>query len=284
MTDLSTPATSRRTFLQQMALGAGTVMVSGAWRFDFGAPEGALIDAVAAACRRLGPLGWTRMLKDATGGALDIEARDLAGQLAKPLRVDRSYPGFGDFDTAGTRGIEPGAPDRSLLYHAFASPGVYATRTGTLGGFPTLAEIEAVENYVYGVRPPTLDQLRARARGNPLGIVVFALQYRNTPNSVHGRHAELCFSRTGMARIGTIGPQYDARTRGFEGVDPARPFEFRVVPQRFAAYVAMKAPGQAGNFGPQDALACDGQLNFWVPLHKLFNGRECIAGTDVVLE
>ena len=56
------------------------------------------------------------------------------------------------------------------------------------------------------------------------------------------------------------------------------------MPQRFAAYVAMKAKGDAGSFGPQDALPGDDQLGFWVPLHKLFNGAECIAGTDIALE
>lgn len=278
--------TSRRVFLRRMALGAGAMMVSGAWRFDFAPNEEALIDGVAAACRRLAPLGWRRMLLDVTGGGLDIGASSgLAGQLARPLRIDRGHPGFGDFNVAGTRAIEAGAPDRSLLYHAFASPGVVASRAGAvLGGFPTLAEIEAVENYVYGVRPPTLDALRARAGGNPLGIVVFALQYRNTPNSVHGRHAELCFSRTGIARIGTAGPLYNPRTRGFESLDPADPFAFRVVPQRFAAFVAMKAGGDPKSFGPQDALTGDGDLSFWVPLHKLFGGRECIAGTPIALE
>ena len=277
--------TSRRTFLQRMALSAGAVMVSGAWRFDL-APAGTpLIDGVAAACRRLAPLGWRRLLLDVTGGGLDIAGRDLAGQLAGPLRIDRGHPGFGDFNLAGTRGVEAGAPDRSLLYHALASPGVVADRAGVaLRGFPTLAEIDAVENYVYGVRPPTLESLRARAGGRPLGIVVFALQYRSTPHSVHGRHAELCFSRTGIARIGTVGPLYNPRTRGFESVDPERPFDFRVVPQRFAAFVAMQAEGDAESFGPQDALPGDDRLSFWVPLHKLFDGTECIAGADVALE
>lgn len=285
MSELPEPVTSRRTFLQQMALGAGAIMVSGAWRFDFPSNDGALIDGVAAACRRLAPLGWRQLLLDVTGGGLDIAAGDLAEQLTRPLRIDRRHPGFGDFNLAGTRAIEAGAPDRSLLYHAFASPGVVANRAGAaLRGYPTLAEIDAVENYVYGVRPPTLESLRARAGGRPLGIVVFALQYRNTPNSVHGRHAELCFSRTGIARIGTLDPLYDPRNRSFESVDPQRPFDFRVVPQRFAAYVAMKADGDAGSFGPQDALPEDGKLSFWVPLHKLFNGAECIAGTNVALE
>ncbi|HYJ79198.1 MAG TPA: twin-arginine translocation signal domain-containing protein [Longimicrobiaceae bacterium] len=285
MSELPKRVTSRRNFLQQTALGAGAVMVSGAWRFPFAANEAALIDGVGAACGRLAPLGWRQLLLNVTAGGLDIAAADLAEQLARPLRIDRSQPGFGDFNAAGTRAIEAGAPGRSLLYHAFASPGVSASRGGAaLRGFPTLAEIEAVENYVYGVQPPTLESLRARAGGRPLGIVVFALQYRNTPHSVHGRHAELCFSRTGIARIGTLEPLYDPRARSFESADPARPFDFRVVPQRFAAYIAMQAKGDAGSFGPQDALQGDDQLSFWVPLHKLFNGAECIAGTDIALE
>jgi hypothetical protein len=285
MSELLERSTSRRAFVQQMALSAGAVMVSGAWQFAFASDERALLDGVREACARLAPLGWRRMLLDATAGGLDIAAGDLAEQLARPLRIDRRHPGFGDFSARGTRGIEAGAPDRSLLYHAFASPGVVASRAGVaLQGFPTLAEIEAVENYVYGVRPPTLESLRARAGGKPLGIVVFALQYRNTPNSVHGRHAELCFSRTGIARIGTVEPLYNARTRSFEAGDPERPFEFRVVPQRFAAYVAMQAGGEAENFGPQDPQEGDEKLSFWVPLHKLFNGRECIAGREIALE
>lgn len=284
MSELPEQSTSRRAFVQQMALGAGAVMVSGAWQFAFASDERALLDGVRAACARLAPLGWRRMLLEVTAGDLDIAAGDLAEQLARPLRIDRGHPGFGDFNARGTRAVEAGAPDRSLLYHAFASAGVTASRAGALQGFPTLAEIEAVENYVYGVRPPTLQSLRARAGGKPLGIVVFALQYRNTPNSVHGRHAELCFSRTGIARIGTVEPLYNARTRSFEAADAARPFEFRVVPQRFAAYIAMQADGRTRSFGPQDPQEGDEKRSFWVPLHKLFNGRECIAGRDIALE
>jgi hypothetical protein len=40
-------------------------------------------------------------------------------------------------------------------------------------------------------------------------------------------------------------------------------------------------PGRSGGFGPQDALAGDAGRGFWVPLHKLFSGRECIAGLDL---
>jgi hypothetical protein len=70
--------------------------------------------------------------------------------------------------------------------------------------------------------------------------VVYALRYRNAPMSVHGRHAELCFARSGVARLGTLEPFYDARARNFAALDPTRPFEFRVVPRRFAAYLAVR--------------------------------------------
>ncbi len=276
--------TTRRTFLKYAALGVGAVAAWPELR-AFAADARPLVDRVESACRRLAPLGWERLLSEATGGELDIAAADLRRELGKPLsRIDRGYPGFGDFAAAGTRAIEPGRPDRSLLYHALASPTVVADRNGAdLDGFPTLAEIEAVENYVYGAEPPTIDTLQRRAGGRKLGLAVFALQYRNAPMSVHGRHAELCFSRSGIARLGTIEPFYDPRARNFVALDPVRPFDFRVMPRRFAAYVSAQFDG-VGDFGPQDPLPGDKKLQFWAPIHKLFSGPECIAGLDVQVE
>jgi hypothetical protein len=276
--------TTRRMFLKYATVGVGAI----AGGFDLRARAAdvrPLIEGVAAACRRLAPLGWRQLLSEATAGELDIGAEDLTRELRKPLKIDRSYPGFGDFDVAATRAIEPARPDRSMLYHALASPTVVADRRGVeLRGFPTPAEIEAVEDYVYGIDPPTLDALRRRADGRPLGMVVFAVQYRNAPMSVHGRHAELCFARSGICRLGTIEPLYDARARVFVAIDEARPFEFRVMPRRFAAYLAVQMSGASDSFGPQDRQAGDEKLQFWVPLHKLFSGRECIAGLDLEVE
>jgi hypothetical protein len=276
--------TTRRTFLKTATAGLGAVIVGAGPARAAAAPP--LIDSVTAACRRLAPLGWRQLLMDATGNQLDIGAANLANELTKQLtRIDRNVPGFGDFDLAATRAIEAGSPDRSLLYHAFASPSVVAGRNGTgLGGFPTMAEIEAVENYVYGVAPPTMASLRARAAGRRLGIVVFALQYESGPNSVHGWHAELCFARAGIARLGTLEPSYNVRSRNFDSLDPAKPFEFRVTPRRFAAYLAVQRIGADSameRFGPQDPLKEDAQLQFWVPVHKLFNGSECIQGLNL---
>jgi hypothetical protein len=273
--------TTRRGFLQFAASAAGAFAVGSGTSSAAAAPP--LIDAVAETCRRLAPLGWRELLLDVTAGALDITAADLKGALATPLpRIDRSVPGFGDFAADGNRAIEPGRPERSLLYHALASPAVIAARQGAaLGDFASLAEIDAVENYVYGVTPPTLQELRRRADGRPLGMVVFALQYQTAPQSVRGRHAELCFARSGISRLGTIEPLYDAKARNFTALDPARPFDFRVVPRRFAAYLAVQMSGAPDRFGPQDALADDRERQFWVPVHKLFDGRECIAGLDL---
>jgi hypothetical protein len=140
--------TSRRAFLQSTTLGAGAILMGG-WKFARAANDQALIESVASACRRLAPLGWRQLLLEATNGELDIGAANLRNDLVKPLaRIDRGYPGFGDFSLAGTRAIEAGKPDQSLLYHAFASPAVVADRRGDeLRAFPTLAEIDAVENY-----------------------------------------------------------------------------------------------------------------------------------------
>jgi hypothetical protein len=272
--------TTRRTFLKYAALSIGAVVVGP--KLAAFASQRQLVDDVVDACRRLGPLGWRQMLLEATGGDLDIAAPDLRRELGKPLaHIDRGYPGFGDFANAATRAVEPSRPDRSLLYHAFASSTVVADRKGVeLRGFPTLAEIDAVENYVYGVEPPTMEALKRRVEGRKLGLVVFALQYRNAPMSVHGRCAELCFARSGVARLGTIEPLYDAQARSFVGLDLARPFDFRVVPRRFAAYIAAQFRG-AGGFGPQDPLPGDDALQFWVPIHKLFSGPECIAGLNL---
>src|SRR5262249_29186991 len=142
------------------------------------------------------------------------------------------------------RPIEPGAPDLSLLYHAFAAPSVIARDRsgGKLDGFPTLAEIEAVEDYVYGARHSSLNDIRSLVGGSnaALGIVTFALHYRNAADSVGGKHAQLCFSRTGIARLGDREAFYDAEKRYYSGLKADEPYAFRVVPRRFAAFLAVR--------------------------------------------
>src|ERR1043166_2151952 len=119
-----------------------------------------LLEQVRRICKELAPHGW-RELFEAHG--LDIESADLESELFRPLaRINRTLQGFRDFALEGCRGIEPCKPSYSLLFHAFASPQVtVAANAKPLAKFPTPAQIATVENYVYGARPPSIEELRA---------------------------------------------------------------------------------------------------------------------------
>src|SRR5918994_534260 len=270
--------------------GTGAVRASGAMTFHVTtrlplAQSPSLIDQVTTVCQRLAPEGWRDLLLAVSHDELDIAAADLPAMLAQPLsQIDRTVPGFADFALEGTRGIEPGSPARSLLFHALASPNVFADAAGNdLSAFPTPAEIEAVENYVYGVKPPSLDDLQAQADDLPLAVVVFALEYRTGLETVHGKHADFCFSRTGLARMGTTEAIYDARRREFLPLKADDPFAFPAQPARYAPFLAMQRRADPGTFGPLRAADDDRSRLFWVPLHKLFSGPECLQGFDLTV-
>lgn len=234
-----------------------------------------LIDKVKKICHRLAAEGWRDLFLQ---HGLDILAEDLKAELLKELpNINRKLKGFEDFSFEGIRGIEPGQPARSLFYHALASPNVVVGVNGLeLTTFPTLAEIDAVENYVFGIEPPSILELRSRANGGDLALVVFASEYRPAPETIHKKHADLCFSRTGVARVGTLEPLYDAKNRGFLPFVEGEDFAFRVLPARYSAYIALKRHGNKEEFGPMRFRDKDEEREFWVPLHKLFEGEECI--------
>jgi hypothetical protein len=274
---------SRREFLKAGALGLGAALAGGYPYLSQAAPSGPLIEGMRTLCRRLAPAGWRDMLLDVTGGQFDMLAADLQAELAKRIAINRRYPGFGDFGLAGSKAIEPGQPDYSLLYHALAAPSVLTGRNNApLTAFPTLAELETVENYIYASRQISLAAIRASFTA-PMAVVMFATQYRNAPMGVSGRHAQLCFARCGVARIGNLAPRWDGPLRSFTGISD-RPFDFHVVPRRFTPYLAVQlqtSPGGPGLFGPQDMKDGDTERKFWVPLHKLFSGPECLAGMNL---
>src|SRR5258708_34948262 len=202
---------------------------------------GKLIDQVSAACRRLAPAGWRELMRL---HGLDISAKDLARELSRPLaNIDRSIPGFEDFAWEGVRGIEPGRPALSLLFHALASPHVVGGTKSAKGlpvlkEYPSPAEIEAVENYVYGASPPSIEDFRVRARGAHLAIVVFTAEYRPGGETVHRKHADMCYARTGVARVGTAPAEYLSGVRGYLPFDRHDRHQFRVLPCRYSAYIA----------------------------------------------
>jgi len=237
-----------------------------------------LMDSVKKICDRLAPHGWRDLLMK---HGLDIKAGDLAKELARsPLKIDRTVAGFEDFAMEGTRGIEPGQPSRSLLYHALACSGVVKDSTGgNLKVFPTWAEINTVENFIFAARGVSWEDLK-RQYGADLSIVIYTSEYRQLQRSVHRKHAELCFSRTGVAHTGTAGPRYVAQLRGFSPLTEEDPRNTHVTPARYCVYVAVKKSG-GGPGGPLHARPGDSSLEFWLPVHKLFSGKECLKGMDL---
>ena len=178
-----------------------------------------------------------------------------------------------------------------------ASPNVVAhVDQRMLTSYPTMAEIESVENYVYASKNATLDQLAQEAQdllGSSAGssitlaACVFTNEYRPAPETPHKIHADQCFARTGISRVGTIGPKYEPKTRGFQvfsnGDDQN---DIRVLPCRYSVYLAVRSKGRRDRFGPVfsgSAMVDDAMLDFWVPIHKLFDGDECISGIDLSL-
>ncbi|MEY4579808.1 MAG: hypothetical protein RL701_4511 [Pseudomonadota bacterium] len=240
----------------------------------------ALLEDVSKVCSRLASAGWRAVF---AAHGLDITAVNLESELRKTLTIDRTQAGFDDFALEGVRAIEPGDPARSLLYHAFASQQVQFDPDGNaLRDFPTSAELDTVENYVWATRQATLAGLRRIAGRAPLAIVVFAYEYRNAQDSVHGHHADLAFARTGLARVGNQPAHYDAAARGYlaQGTNARA---VHALPARYGAFIAQqRKPGTRG-FGPLDATADDAERSFWVPLHKLFSGPECLRGLQLTV-
>jgi hypothetical protein len=76
-----------------------------------------------------------------------------------------------------------------------------------------------------------LPDLQVRAQGAVLGIVVFASEYRPAPETVHRKHADMCFSRTGVSRVGTAEPLYEPDRRGFLPFVSTDSHAFRALPQ-----------------------------------------------------
>jgi hypothetical protein len=251
---------------------------------------------------------WTELM-ERVGIKIQSNSSDaFARSLSEPFQVNRRIAGFEDFAADVARGIEPAQPVRSALYHAYASPNVLECEGGKLKAFPTEKEIQAVENYVYGVRPPSMSELHGTGR-HELAIGVFAYEYRPAAQTVHRQHADLCFSRTGIARVGTEKAEYLEHARGYLPNVSLHEAEFnarlkpdddnviRVSPCRYAAFVAARLRGDQKGFGPlrfrkektsdrsaSDAGKTDADRFFWVPLHKLFNGPECLQGLDLSIE
>ncbi|MBE9192894.1 hypothetical protein IQ230_21565 [Gloeocapsopsis crepidinum LEGE 06123] len=233
----------------------------------------ALIDQVQQVCDRLALQGWRDLLLH---HGLDITATDLQRELTKELStIDRNLPGFTDFAADGIRGIEPGSPARSLLYHALASSAVHSVNNNS-EAYPTLAELDVIENYIYSLANRSLADFPNAV------IAVFAYQYRIAARSPHGIHADMAFSRTGVARVGTEVANYSAARRSFwvESDDGDR---LAVMPARYAAFLAVERRPSIDDAILEEQSG-DRTRQFLFPVHKLFPGDECLRDANITLE
>lgn len=251
--------------------------------------------------QRLGTNGW--------GPIFDLlninpDSSTLRDDLLTPITQSpiqlALIPGFGDIAPTARRPIEPGNPARSILFHALASPGVTATPDGTpLTIFPTPADLDEAENVVFGILPPSFESITADLGDSAnLAAVVFTREYRQASKTVHGRHADIVFSRSGIIRVGNLAPSWDGRVRAYRPREEADdPFAFRALPCRYGVYIAVQMKGDRDDFGPfkfnrgleigrQAVEAPDSDLDFWVPVHKIFSGTSCLLGRnlDITIE
>jgi len=227
-----------------------------------------LLDDLAEVLAALAPHGWGSLFEK-HGLNIGLSGAALRAELDRPLPIDRTAAGFSDFALGGYRAIEPAHPGRSLLYHALASANVHPERGAKQSVYPTLEQLDIVENYIYSRAQARLDTFV-----DPV-ISVFAYQYREKERTSHGQHADLAFSRTGIARIGTEPSLYLPELRGFEP-RPSRERGFRAMPARYGVFIAERRP-QPPNGSVMRGVALDSSLTFLFPVHKLFPGDECLS-------
>lgn len=253
-----------------------------------------LINDVKALCDRLAPLGWRELMLNVSAGRLDI-IQDTAAALRRVLvralpTIHRTLPGFEDFSSEGQRAITAGKPAQSLLYHALASPLVVRDHRGQfLGGFPTPLELETLENFIFSLSADSLaNQIAANGGANNVAFAVFATEYRPAADTVDGHHADLVFSRTGVARVGTARAKYLPESRGYWPEDADNPSNVRVMPAKFSVWLAVKKKGNASRVSPildnRSGQSADEPLReFWIPAHKIFAGEECLTDTTLAV-
>ena len=92
---------------------------------------------------------WHGLFQTVAG--LNLASLKLKDDLLTERSIDRTQPGFGDFDPASRRAIVPGDPASSFLYHALASPLVKPASAAVT--YPQVADLDLIENYILSLAP-----------------------------------------------------------------------------------------------------------------------------------
>lgn len=228
--------------------------------------------------------GWAAYLQTALDVNLFLEGEELKKELLKELNADRlaalrqkEKSGYDDF--AGERLLQPGFPAYSLLFHSMASPRV---RPAEIKEYPTLQQIDTLENYIYAISE--WEQLKSIYNiGSPDNLVfaIFAYEYRPAFKTPHHAHADLVYSRTGIARIGAEPLHYDAVNRCHidRPENPAKEKTAAVIPARYALFIARKVKNdnislvRSASYKGKDSKddRNDNSKTFLQPVRKVFD-------------
>ncbi len=228
--------------------------------------------------------GWTKYLEGVAG--ITIDARETNATrfkkiddtiLSKLLKKE----GFDDF--AGIRLIEPGLPAMSLLYHMLASPRVQPDGF-TIEQYPSPEQLDLLENYIYGIQKFKLtpDELK-----KDYVLAVLAYEHRPAFKTPHHVHADLVFSRTGVARIGEKPMNYDKKSRchlNLPVVDgETTEKHVAVTPAKYGLFLAKVIKTEAKEAALMGGEAEDDDERFFLrPIRKLFNDDLLLGNQPVV--
>lgn len=211
----------------------------------------------------LNDTGWIGYLSHLHGFSISPSTENTELIATQIINVKKEK-GFEDF--AGDKLIEPGYPALSLLYHALASPRVVPPGF-TMGQFPSLDYLDTLENVIYGLQYFEKEELAS------LVLAVFAYEYRPAFKTPGYKHADLVFSRTGVARIGTEEMNYDAVARCFSNQpgDESKIKDIATTPARYGTFLAKIVRGEKEITllnGAKDRK--DDNRSFLLPVRKVF--------------
>jgi hypothetical protein len=234
--------------------------------------------------------GWAAYLEKNLGLDLRKNGESLSSVLVETLDPGKlqelrsnQRSGFDDF--TGSSLIKPGFPALSLLYHALASPRV---RPAEVQSYPSVTQIDTLENYIYALADWEKLKAAYNVRSNEeLVLAVFAYEYRPAFKTPHHEHADLVFSRTGVARIGEEPMNYDPQNRCYinKPKDPLKIKSTAVTPARFGLFLARKIKHddielmKTGIFKENDLKndSNDKAKFFLQPVRKVFNNDLLVA-------
>jgi hypothetical protein len=227
--------------------------------------------------------GWGTYLKQIANVNLTLMGTALNAELLKDLDANTlknlsANPDRGFDDFAGMNLIKPGFPAFSLLYHALASPRV---RSSSILAYPDLAQLDILENYIYALAEWEHLKTVYNVKSNEeLVMAVFAYEYRPAFKTPHHEHADMVYSRTGVARVGEHEMNFDKINRCFTNKpkDNVPVQHSAVVPARYGLFIAKRVKNSdinlmtTGVYKPGDKFDDkeDAKRTFLQPIRKVF--------------